>query len=198
MVTRSEAAAAPDATDPRVTRTRQHVLTQARALLTEHGPPALTYTALAARARVTRQTLYRHWPTLEDLLVDLILDRALTTMPTASGSPAEVVGAFLRTLRDNLDDPTNAGPMTALIAGADHAPASRAALTAVATNIRTALNAVLQPTGVGVDPDQYARLCGPLFFSRLFTPDRPTDDLITHLVATWTHEHPQPETAAQP
>ncbi len=194
MVGAAPVPAGSDATDPaptdsRVARTRRHVLAHARDLLTERGPPALTYTELAARARVTRQTLYRHWPTRDDLLVDLILDRALTTMPAACGSAQDIVHSFLRTLRDNIYDPTTAGPMTALIAQADHAPGSRAALATVAANIRDALNAVLEPTGVRVDADQYARLCGPIFFSRLFTPELPTDHLINHLIDTWSPEH---------
>jgi AcrR family transcriptional regulator len=45
-----------------VERTRRHVLAVARELLPEVGPAGLTYSLLAERAGVTRQTLYRHWP----------------------------------------------------------------------------------------------------------------------------------------
>ncbi|WP_229899233.1 TetR/AcrR family transcriptional regulator, partial [Streptomyces capoamus] len=61
--------ARPDPSNPRVRRTRDRVLVVARELLADVGPTALTYSLLAERGKVTRQTLYRHWPTREALLV---------------------------------------------------------------------------------------------------------------------------------
>lgn len=61
-----------DATvDPRVTRTRQAVFAAAEKLLFEGGPAALTYSAVAEASGVGRATIYRHWPTIEDLIDDL-------------------------------------------------------------------------------------------------------------------------------
>ena len=65
---------APDAGNPRVRRTRDRVLAAARELLAETGPAGLSYSVLAERAGVTRQTLYRHWPARSGLLVALILE----------------------------------------------------------------------------------------------------------------------------
>ena len=53
--------------DRRVARTHDAVLGAARRLLFEGGPTALTYSALAEEAGVGRATLYRHWPTIDDL-----------------------------------------------------------------------------------------------------------------------------------
>ena len=64
----------PDLANPRVRRARARVLAVARDLLPVVGPIGLTYSLLAERAAVTRWTLYRHWPTREALLVDLILE----------------------------------------------------------------------------------------------------------------------------
>jgi AcrR family transcriptional regulator len=172
--------------DPRIERTRAHVLGHARSLLAAQGPDAVTYSELATRARVTRQTLYRHWPSREALFVDLVLEQAMEAMPEASGTPEDIAGAFLRRLRDDMDDPSNAGPLTALIAQADHDPTSRGALHDTVAQIRGALNQLLEPSGVQVSPEEYARLCGPVIFQRFLTRERVTDQFIDDLVAGWS------------
>ncbi len=58
-------------TDPRIARTRATVLDTAAAIVVEHGTAALTVDAVVARSGVARSTIYRHWPTRDDLLVDV-------------------------------------------------------------------------------------------------------------------------------
>ena len=148
----------------------------------------MTYTELAKRARVTRQTLYRHWPTREALFVDLVLQQAVGALPAASGAPEQIVKGFLRNMRAGMDDPSNANALTALIAQADHDPTSHTVLNSVIADRQAALNQLLEPAGVTVDADQYARLCGPVLFQRFFARAPVTDDLIEQLVATWSEE----------
>ncbi|GAA3803074.1 TetR/AcrR family transcriptional regulator [Cellulomonas soli] len=57
--------------DPRLARTREAALTAATDLLAEYGMTALTHQNVAARAGLGRATVYRHWPTTVDLLLDL-------------------------------------------------------------------------------------------------------------------------------
>ena len=59
-------------TDPRVQRTRARVIEAALDLIRRSGPSAITYSALADASRVGRATIYRHWPTLDNLFADLI------------------------------------------------------------------------------------------------------------------------------
>jgi len=172
--------------DPRVERTRAHVLSHARELLSAGGPAAVTYTALAARARVTRQTLYRHWPTREALIIDLVLENAAPGLPDGSGSPEHIVGSFLRGLRAGMQDAFNATAVTALIAQADHDPTSNTVLGSVIADRRAALNRLLQPSGTCVNASQYASLCGPVLFQRFFARETTSDQLIDHLVKTWS------------
>ncbi|HAS12529.1 MAG TPA: TetR family transcriptional regulator [Acidimicrobiaceae bacterium] len=70
--------------DPRVLRTRRHVLAAARAVLVEEGWERVTVTRVADRSGYARTTLYRHWPQRLDLLRDLITDEVhlLHTVPT--------------------------------------------------------------------------------------------------------------------
>lgn len=58
--------------DPRVARTRERVVDAAAALLGDGGLDAFTHSAVAAASGVGRATLYRHWPDLDDLLVEVL------------------------------------------------------------------------------------------------------------------------------
>lgn len=176
----------PSRDDPRVERTRAHVLSQARHLLAIAGPSAVTYSELAARARVTRQTLYRHWPTREALFVDLVLEQSMDGLPDDEGTPEQIVGNFLRQMRHDMGDPAHAGPLLAVVAAADHEPASCRALGRVVNTVREGLNALLEPSGHSVSSHDYIRLCGPVIFGRLIAREPVTDQFIDSLVAAWS------------
>jgi AcrR family transcriptional regulator len=161
-------------------------LGHARNLLSDGGPSAVTYMELAARARVTRQTLYRHWPTREALFVDLARERAALVLTDTSGPPEVIIGDFLRAMREGMDDGSNTAPLTALIAQADHDPTCRSALRSVVGECHSLLNRLLEPSGVVLDAEQYARLCGPVLFQRFFAREPIRDQLIEQLVRTWS------------
>ena len=63
----------PKQVHARVTKTRVAVLDAATHLLFEEGWNVVTHVRVAARSGVSRTTIYRHWPTVEDLLADAIL-----------------------------------------------------------------------------------------------------------------------------
>lgn len=72
--------------DPRVARSRRAILDAASALLLEVGTAAVTIDAVVERSGVARTTIYRHWPTRDDLLAATFED-LLPDLPTP---PAEV------------------------------------------------------------------------------------------------------------
>jgi AcrR family transcriptional regulator len=172
--------------DAQVERTRQHVFAHARELLAEQGASAVTYSALSSRARVTRQTLYRHWPTREALFVELVSERAMLAMPDPADSPEQVVGEFLRRLRDGMDEPANAAVLTVLVAQADRDAASSTALGQAVGAVRAALAAVIAASGGRLDEHDYARLCGPVIWQRFFARRHVSDELIDTLVRQWS------------
>jgi AcrR family transcriptional regulator len=174
--------------DPRIERTRAHVLGHARELLSDGGPNAVTYMELAARARVTRQTLYRHWPTREAIFVDLARERAALDLTDTTGPPEVIIGDFLRAMREGMNDGSNTAPLTALIAQADHDPTCRSALMSVVAECHALLNRLLEPSGIVLDSEQYARLCGPVLFQRFFAREPIRDQLIEELVRTWSDD----------
>lgn len=56
--------------DPRVARTRAHVLAVAGELIAEEGREGFSIDAVARRSGVARTTIYRHWPDLGALVLD--------------------------------------------------------------------------------------------------------------------------------
>ncbi len=60
--------------DRRVARTRAAVLEAGGRLLFTDGWHAVTHLRVAEEAGVGRATMYRHWPTVEDLLSDVLID----------------------------------------------------------------------------------------------------------------------------
>ena len=59
--------------DARVARTRAAVLDAGARVLFTDGWSAVTHLRVAAEAGVGRATIYRHWPSVEDLLVDVLV-----------------------------------------------------------------------------------------------------------------------------
>lgn len=53
--------------DPRLDATRSHALNAALTLLQDEGALAVTHGAISTQTGISRSTLYRHWPKLDDL-----------------------------------------------------------------------------------------------------------------------------------
>jgi AcrR family transcriptional regulator len=175
----------PDAANPRVRRTRERILAAARALLAEVGPAGLTYSLLAERAGVTRQTLYRHWPARPALLLGLILEGVDGDYPEPGPDPAAVAAAWLASLRDGLRDQARRIAVLGVAAQADSDPDSAQALAQLTEYGTIALNELLQPSGVAISADEYALLSGPVL-ARIFFERRPvTDEFIAVVVDRW-------------
>jgi AcrR family transcriptional regulator len=183
----------PDPGNPRVQRTRDHILAAARELLTTAGPAGLTYSLLAERAGVTRQTLYRHWPTRSGLLVDMILEGSYGGYPEPGTDPAAVAAAWLASLRAGMRDPARRAVVLAVTAQADTDPDSAEALARLMADRLDALNDLLKPSGVQVRPADYALLYGPVLARMLFEREEVTDDFIAAVVAHWLAAGPASE-----
>lgn len=166
-------------------RTKSHVLTVARTLLPALGPSGLTYSALAAETGVTRQTLYRHWPTRERLFAELVLSGPDVAYPHPSGDPKVTVTEFLTSLRAGMSDPATASALTALVAQADRDPDSASALRVIVEDRRSALNTLLAATDRQVSADEFAHLCGPILYRRFFAAAPISDELIASTVESW-------------
>jgi AcrR family transcriptional regulator len=175
----------PDLDNPRVQRTRRHVLDVARDLLPEVGPAGLTYSLLAERAGVTRQTLYRHWPTRAALLVDLIVEGPDVGYPDPGSDLRTVATAWLRSLSAGLSDLPSRAAVLAVTAQSDADPDSADALVGIGTDRLAALNELLLPSGRQLTREQYTLLVGPVLFRIFFDREDVTDEFIDAVVTQW-------------
>ncbi|MER6959865.1 TetR/AcrR family transcriptional regulator [Streptomyces sp. NPDC000618] len=176
----------PTPGNPRVQRTRNRVLAVARELLPQVGPAGLTYALLAERADVTRQTLYRHWPTRAALLFDLILEGPdLGDYPEPGSDVGAVATAWLKSLRAGVSVPAVRTAALAVAAQADHDPDSAQALARIGDDRHSDFNKLLEPSGIQVSEDEFTLLYGPVLARLFLDRGEVTDDFINAVVANW-------------
>ena len=85
-------------------KSRVAIIEATRALLLERGFDGLSIEAVAARAGVGKQTIYRWWPSRPALVADVLLedaDKILATMPRTDDVTADLV-SWSRTLASAL------------------------------------------------------------------------------------------------
>jgi AcrR family transcriptional regulator len=108
---------------PRSETARQAILAAAGELMLSGGLAAATMDAIAAKAGVSKATIYKWWPSRGAVALDGFLDQVTGTLAIPEGvSAAEAltwqIGALVRLFRD-----TTAGPlMRALVAAAQSDP----------------------------------------------------------------------------
>ena len=80
---------------PRDPRTRAAILTAARGLLEKGGLTAVTIEAIAAKAGVSRPTIYRYWPNAPAVAMAAFLEAASAPVAKTSRSPLAALRAQL-------------------------------------------------------------------------------------------------------
>jgi AcrR family transcriptional regulator len=133
--------------DPRVARTREQVLDSARLLIAEHGVDALTIEGVAARAGVSRMTIYRHWGSALGLVDDAFdsSSAAADPIPAApSGSLRADLIEIYTGLAGRLADPERGALLAAFLAAAERDPVSRRSYRQFVTKQRHYVRAVLK------------------------------------------------------
>ena len=92
---------------PRSERARQAALAATLELAAADGPAGLHMEAIARRAGVSKETLYRWWRTKSELLLDAMAERGVQTIPLPdTGTLHGDLRAFLRATVDSADDAT--------------------------------------------------------------------------------------------
>lgn len=100
---------------------RLAVLHAADDLLVEHGFGGLTVEAIARRAGVAKQTIYRWWPSKVEILLDTLIEDSEKRLPVPTELPtADSIRAYLRDFAHFLaEDPAGKCLLT-LLAEAQH------------------------------------------------------------------------------
>jgi AcrR family transcriptional regulator len=114
---------------PRSERARTATLEAAGDLLGERGLTALSVDAIAARAGVSKATIYRWWPSKAAVVMDAFLERTGPQMPFPdTGSTREDLRRQMRSVIRLFNDAATSRPFVALIAESQHDPVLAAAL----------------------------------------------------------------------
>lgn len=172
--------------DPRVARTRATVLGAAIDLLAERGYSGFSVEGVVERTGVAKTTLYRHWPTRDDLLAAAIA--RLDGGGLDGRVPLPDTGSVRDDLLDLLARRVRAARTTqwercmpALVEAAAHHPGLAEMIARLTGQILAQIETLLA-RGVergelrqGLDPQLAASaLIGPIVFRRLLLHETPT------------------------
>ncbi len=175
--------------DPRITRTRESVLSIAAELLAEVGWGTVTIESISARSGVARTTIYRHWPDLPALLAEAMQSVLEPCPEPDTGSLRGDLTVILRALAGVLTRSASAGVMTSMIDAAERDP-QIAALQASFTRERRlassrALDRAVARNEIGGDYDfevEAALIGGALFYRRLVSREPLSDRFVDRVV----------------
>jgi AcrR family transcriptional regulator len=170
--------------DPRVSRSRASVMRAAADLFVEGGPSAVTIDAIVLRSGVAKSTIYRHWGSRDDVLVEVI-ESCAPELPvpdpgvdveTALRDTVKAVGGFL-------SDPQWARMLPALLMLKHHEAGiadleqriEREQDKVLTTILERAVAEGLLPKGVDVQ-EAITFLLGPMLFAHLTDAAKVDDD----------------------
>lgn len=167
---------APTRGRPRDVRCDEAILAATVALLRERGVAGASVDAVAARAGVSKATIYRRWPSREDLVRDALLSRSADVAPVDTGDVRADLKRYLRTLARHLRAELGGGLLHAMLASAAVDPEVRGVIRRLAAT-RRAGPVELVRRGIDrgqldprTDPETLVdALVGPLFYRLLVT-----------------------------
>ena len=176
--------------DPRITRTRESVLSVTAELMAEVGWGAVTIESVSARSGVARTTIYRHWPDLPALLAEAMQSVLEPCPEPDTGSLRGDLTVILRALAGVLARSASAGVMTSMIDAAERDP-QIAALQASFTRerrlaSRRALERAVARDEISGDYDfelEAALIGGALFYRRLVSREPLSRRFVDRVVA---------------
>jgi AcrR family transcriptional regulator len=181
--------------DPRVVRTRQAVREAVRSLVQRAGFEAVSHQQVAAEAGIGRATVYRHWPSRTDLLLDALTEVQAPRSWRSSGDLGVDLARELGRLQRTLSGSPLVPELVALIGRAEWDAELReteARLLASGTaGLRRALEAAIERRELHADHDldtTIARLAGPLFYRRVLAHAPLDDAFVASIVAAFIHE----------
>jgi len=181
--------------DPRVARTRQAVREAVRSLVQRAGFEAVSHQQVSAEAGVGRATVYRHWPTRTDLLLDALTEVETPHGWQSSGDLAADLATELGRMQRTLSGSPLIPELVALIGRAEWDHEMRDTKTRLlergTAGLRRSLEAAVERHELPPDLDldaTLARLAGPLFYRRVLAHAPLDDPFITGIVTGFLRE----------
>ena len=174
--------------DARAAKSRARSLSAARSILLEDGLSGLTHARVAEVSGLHRATIYRHWPTVVSLLIEVTRDETASALPQSSGDLREDLIATLSALRDELVNGFGRF-LASLLDSAEHDEDLYEAKLRIAAeglaSIRRSLEDAMQRGELAPDLDldlSVSQLFGPVFYRRYLSREPSSDDFLIAVV----------------
>ena len=186
-VAHSPTGAASDAA--RACRSGDAILAATLELLAERGIEGLTVDGVAARAKVGKATIYRHWRSRAELVMDAMASLPAPPPPEPTGDlRADLCRAYLG-LAELLSDPDRSRLLAALVDGAERDPELARLHVEHGATRRAPARALFEAAvargelPATTDPDLAVDLVvGPLFYRRLLVHQPVTASYVATVV----------------
>jgi AcrR family transcriptional regulator len=163
---------------------REAILRATLDVLAENGYDALRLDVVAARAKASKATLYRHWPGKADLVVAAVrcYKQADLVAQTDTGSLRGDVLAALRAITDSMTGPTGQIMAGVVIAMQRDAELARTVRTSMLKDKHDLARRMLDRAiargelPADTDPEIFPEIAFGLLFARIFIRGGPADE----------------------
>ena len=191
-----EAAGSAIAVDQRVRRSKENVLRTTSDLLNESGLGGVSIDEVSRRSGVAKTTIYRHWPTRSDLIIDACSQISAEQEAPDTGSLEGDVTTLLTGIAHLLQTARWSSVLPSIVDAAERDPE----LAAIHARIQRSHSAPLQEVirralergelPAAADPSvMIAALLGPLFYRRWFSRE-PLDETFVKGIVANVVRHP--------
>jgi AcrR family transcriptional regulator len=175
--------------DARVQRSKERVLRATSELLTESGLGGVTVEDVSRRSGVAKTTIYRHWPTRSDLVMDACSQISTKQDVPNTGSFEGDIMAFLTSMAELLRTARWSSVVPSMIDAAERDSEIARIHSIIQMGHTTPLQEIITRAArngeipKSTDPSaMIAALLGPLFYRRWFSRE-PLDDKFMKAVA---------------
>lgn len=153
--------------DARAERTRLAMIEAVTQIIVEEGAGAVTHQRVAERAGVGRATVYRHWPTSDDILLSVFELVRFPAQVSEDGPAEERLAQLLRWLAGQFARPEVRAFILTISERSGRDPAIGRVMQARMAEFRRGIMGILDETEIVFDEPAellMARLVGPIWF----------------------------------
>lgn len=162
-------------------------------IIVEEGAAAVTHQRVAERSGVGRATVYRHWPTTEEILLSVFELFQIPAIETESGTLQQRLTTLLHWMVTQFSRPDVRAFIMAITERAQRDPEIRRVQQERMEGFQQRIIQVLKDAAIPIQqPTELitARLIGPIWFLVLVQGKTPGDDFLEQLVADFiAHAH---------